>query len=164
MGTDLMTAKILVISNRDIGGDGFVAYRIAKALKEFGYEVALLVRDREQWQEPFVHQFHREAPKTPKLPVRVYKKVLNRLFPAAPEPLIHFKRYYDFSAHAETRQYATADEILNSIPFVPDLVFNTLTSGFVNSRTLLELETKTRAKIYLLSIDMAPLTGGCHHS
>jgi len=52
---------------------------------------------------------------------------------------------------------------LNQLPRYPNAIFIYWASGFINAKLIHDLATKTKARIYILMIDNAPITGGCHY-
>lgn len=153
-----MSRKILILSRNDNHGDGLMAYRIAKCLIEAGYEVAMVVRHKTK-TDLFIHQ------------VDSYKTIFRRIFEGITRKFfgdsvknLRLDNKYDFAPNQETQQYIESEVILKAIPFVPDVILSGLTSLLANTTTFSELKTKTGAEIYSIMIDMAPLTGGCHHA
>ncbi len=57
----------------------------------------------------------------------------------------------------------SAKQILRKIDFIPEAIFVHWVSNFVNTETINELQQRTRAKIYWVMVDNAPITGGCHY-
>lgn len=54
--------------------------------------------------------------------------------------------------------------ILKKAPFKPDLVIFYALHEFINAKTIKKIHDQSGAKIFWLFYDMAPMTGGCHHS
>ena len=155
-----MPKKILVLARNDTYGDGMLAYRVTKALVDSGkYEAAMVVKYKTRW-ESFIYE---PEIKPASLPERIAKKISNRLSPPA-KRRVPVDKNYDFVLDVEIKPQPIADEILESVSFVPDLVITGLITDFVNTTTLLEIKQKTGAQIYQLLVDMEPLTGGCHHA
>lgn len=149
-----MGKKILLLSTWDDQGSGTALYRMSKVLLKAGYEAALVVRDKSQ-ADSFVIQ------------VPALQKF-------SPQRILYSLRYrnnrrntkihpdYDFLNINEDEKLISSERIIDVLPFTPDLILAGLTSNFVNTETLVELKEKTKADIYMWTVDMSPLTGGCH--
>ncbi|MCK8494893.1 MULTISPECIES: glycosyltransferase [Spirosoma] len=57
----------------------------------------------------------------------------------------------------------TAGKILALLPVKPDVIIVHWVSDFINAETLHELQKRSGAKVYILMLDNAPITGGCHY-
>lgn len=154
-----MSKKILLLSTRDYQGSGNALYKIGKFLLEAGYEAILAVRDKSR-TDAFILQIP-DLPKT--IPQKIHNSLSYRLnakfgsdFEVIPE--------YSFLNINEKDKLISSEQIIDALPFTPDLVITGLISGFVNTTTLAELKEKTKAEIYMVTVDMAPLTGGCHYA
>jgi glycosyltransferase involved in cell wall biosynthesis len=147
-----MSKKILILSTWDNQGSGVASYKIGKFLLEAGYKVALVVRDRSQ-SDSFIIQITQN----------LNRKIFNRLTARFKSGLPTYEEY-DFLNPDENYSFATAEQILESLPFRPDMILTGLISGFVNTEVLAELSEKTGAPVYMFMVDMAPLTGGCHYA
>ncbi len=145
--------KILLLSTGDVNGGYEAIYRIACFLKEAGYEVAMVVKTKNQ-RNPIVFQYPNQS-----LVKRVIIKLKEKFLFS--NKRTHIK-YLFLADENEKNQYTSGKDILSIIPFMPDLVISGMTNGFTNTRTLVEIYEKTKAKIFLVTIDMSPLTGGCH--
>ncbi|QIP13900.1 glycosyltransferase [Spirosoma aureum] len=75
----------------------------------------------------------------------------------------HFAYDYYFYNKYETLSVVSAQKILTLIPKKPDVIFIHWVTDFINAKVIQELHRLTKAKIYWLVIDNAPLTGGCHY-
>lgn len=162
--------NILILSAGDNHGAYEVAYNIASYLNEAGYKVELLVKHKTK-AAPFITLVH------PNLkiqsPVSLKKLLVNRILEKLHlkqtgklENISSFqtKQHYYFLTKDENSQPVSADDILKSISFIPDLIIAGMIDGFCTTSTLSELYLKTNAKIFMWLVDMAPLTGGCHYS
>lgn len=70
---------------------------------------------------------------------------------------------YSFHNLDEGKKYVSGSEILERVPFKPDVILVFWVSQFVNTATMAELSALTGARIFWLMTDNAPLTGGCHY-
>ena len=150
--------KILNIATTDSGGAGFASLYFNELLNKFGYRSLLIVKLSKATnnnvitlnKSPFInmkHFFH-----------RIIKRIRKFLIPADNSML----KYCFFNAK-ETKSYCTTKEILDSIPFFPDVIFIHWISNFINAKTIREIAEETNAKIFWIAMDNAPLTGGCHY-
>jgi glycosyltransferase involved in cell wall biosynthesis len=152
--------KALILSTFDSnGGASELTYRMAKALKNNGFQVEMLVRFKTT-NKKYIHVLPAQKLKNPlsqRLIKRLkkYCKVTTPKFDPNPD-------YAFFPGEDESKQYASLNEILNAISFIPNYVFSGLTYGFVNTSLLSELHLATGAIIYQVMYDMSILTGGCH--
>ena len=158
-----MSKKILLLSTWDNQGSGTALYKISKFLLENGHEVVLAVRDKSR-TDSFVVQIPLQR--------NIIQKVFNRVlyqFNFGLKPLTHkfidkTNPKYSFLNIDEKETLVSSDTLIDVIPFTPDLIVTGLISGFVNTTILAELKEKTKAEIYMLTVDMACLTGGCHYA
>lgn len=70
---------------------------------------------------------------------------------------------YSFHNVDEGFRSVTGAEILQKLPYKPDLIFVFWVSGFINMETVNELAKLCGARIVWMMTDNAPLTGGCHY-
>lgn len=163
-----MTKKnILLLSYRDYRGDGVAAYNLAKYLHDSDYNVNMVVTEKTK-AEKFVVTHYLQEFKDTSLPYRVYKRTVNSLKKKLTEnksyQLSDFDNKYDFFVDQEVNSHVSARAILNSISFTPDLVLVASMHDLVNTTELAKINELTKAPIYLIMMDMFPLTGGCHHA
>ena len=151
--------NILVLSTWDNQGSGSAAYYISNFLNRSGYSVTLLVRDRSH-NDQFVRQVHR---KQASILSRFQRSLITRLNTKFSSSVLLDSKYA-FLQFKEADSYVSASEILSSISGKPDIIITGLISGFVNTTVLRNLYEQTKANIYMLSVDMAPITGGCHYA
>jgi len=71
---------------------------------------------------------------------------------------------FSFFQINETRQLFRTTRILKTIGNKPGVIIVLYAKGFINIKNIYELHIKTRAKIFWLMFDMAPMTGGCHYA
>lgn len=151
-----MKKKILILSVGDNHGAYEAAYRMSKLLIEADYEVAMIVREKTK-SDSFIISVPPAKTKT------IVERGLRRVFPKSRDSVVTNPDYY-FLNKNENEQFISDELILSILPFTPDLIIAGLISGFLNTSNLAALSTKTKAKVYMLTVDMAPLTGGCHFS
>jgi len=153
-----MKKKCLLLSTGDTFGAYEYIYRMAKAML-IDYEVTLVVKDKRK-VDRWIFRIDVLPPKR-----FFFKRALNfskKRFGVKNE-IFESNLSYVFSPYNdELIQHVKADTIIKSIPFVPDIIISGMTDGFLNTSTLLDLHTRTGAKIFQVMIDMSLLTGGCH--
>lgn len=152
--------KALFLSTFDSnGGASELTFRMAKALKNNGYQVEMLVRFKTT-NEKFIHVLPAQNHKKTLIQrliqkLKYYLKITTPKFNPNPE-------YAFFPDEDESKQYTDLNDILKTISFIPTIVFSGLTYGFVNTSLLTELHLATGAVVYQVMYDMSILTGGCH--
>ncbi len=149
--------KVAILSTWDHGGSGTAAYSLTKLLSRAGYETCLIVRDRTIGDDRIIAV----TPKAGRFPIlRRIKRKINSLLT---KPVERDEKYY-FLQLNENESLVKASDIMERLPFKPDIIFTALISGFVNTEVLADLAELTGADVHMLSVDMAPLTGGCHYA
>ncbi len=150
--------KVLLLSTQDTFGAYEYMYRMAKTMEK-DFEIALAVLYSRK-AEPWIVKIPLPSSKKPFIirAINFLKRKLN----IKKESLSTLDKYIFLPNEDESVNYVNADEILNRINFVPDIIISGMTDGFVNTSTLLELHKLTGAKVYQDTIDMGTLTGGCH--
>ncbi len=152
-------AKKLILNLSTVingGGAGNYALQNQRLLKKFGYDSYLVVKDKKNNEFENVIQYPDKRLRFvfPKLKRWLYRIVLNKF---------KFNEKYYFYNRFEQINCYSASTILKLLPRKPDVIFIYWVSGFINSKLIKELEEQSKAKIYILMIDNAPLTGGCHY-
>lgn len=165
-----MSKRIVVISAHDHGGAGESAFRIARALRELGHEVVLLVKQKTK-SEDFITQIH-EKPVLHSLAFRVSRKIYGKVFHKVGQltkPKVYALEWrtdsdYYFFNKDEAAGLRDITSLTDAIPFQPDVILVGWVSSFINTHNMQELGRVTQAPVYWLTTDMAPLTGGCHYA
>ena len=139
----------------DKGGAAAAAIRLHEGLLQSGQDSALLVLQKSSSVERCY-------------PVKIpaYKRWLFRL-----KNKIQFTRYketlhankYFFRLHENLYSLSTND-ILKSLPFVPDIFVVHWITGFMDFKQLYKLQIVTGARMVFNHLDMSLFTGGCHYS
>jgi glycosyltransferase involved in cell wall biosynthesis len=70
--------------------------------------------------------------------------------------------YYFYNLD-ERKSNFSAKAVLRKIDYTPDVIFVHWVSNFINTAAIAELQRLTRARMYWVMIDNAPITGGCHY-
>ena len=156
--------QILILSTGDNHGAYEAAYKIAKFLYEAKYQIALVVKYKTK-ADPFIVQVKPLISSVQNSIIyRIKRKIRSKFTTKESFNFFTTDDKYLFLNKDENAQYVSADSILNSISFRPDLIISGMTDGFSNTNTLLEIYQKTNAKIYTWLLDMEHFTGGCHYA
>ena len=152
-----MAKKIILnLSTVINGGAGNYALQNHRLLLKLGYDSFLIVKDKPLKEQEKVIQYPDSKLKKiiPKIRRMIWRYFLTKFT---------FDEKYFFYNKFEQLNCYSATTILNQLPAMPDILFVYWVSGFVNAKLLYELSIRTKAKIYILMIDNAPITGGCHY-
>jgi glycosyltransferase involved in cell wall biosynthesis len=152
--------NILILATQKNGGAGIASTNINKLLNDAGCNSMLIVKE-DIYCTNKVDDVNSNFIKN--VPTKLLSKIRNRIWKLYNRDVLDsLISRYAFHNIDESRQYARAKEIMRNIDCVPDIIFLHWVSGFVNSKTISDLQKITNAKIYWLMMDNAPLTGGCH--
>ncbi len=151
--------NILIINSLNpLKNSGTVAIDVFNALKTRGHKVKLLVNIySNEYPEDII------AMQTPfSVFVDKYKRKIVRKFfnfnNIPSDPNYHFHHLKEDKLHYST------NKLLKKAGLIPDIILVLFAKDFLNSRNFAELNKLTKAPIYWLMYDMAPLTGGCHYA
>lgn len=147
------------MSSFDSGGAGSATYMILKGLRSCGYEVKMLVKNKTVYDSDVIEYNYNKKPVS--LAARLHNKIRNRISP--PKPIRTDPAYYFFNPD-EKENYIRPEDIAGQIIIKPKLIIGAWISGFVNLKTISDLATYFSAKPYVSTMDMSPLTGGCHYA
>ena len=152
-------AKKLILNLSTVvnsGGGGNYALQNQRLLMKLGYDSYLIVKDIPNNEFENVIKYPDNSLRFifSKLKRWLYRFVLDKF---------KFDESYAFYNKFEQINCYSAATILKLLPQKPDVIFLYWVSGFVNAKLMKELEDLTKAKIFILMIDNAPLTGGCHY-
>jgi glycosyltransferase involved in cell wall biosynthesis len=64
----------------------------------------------------------------------------------------------------QTITYHSSQKMVKKIGFTPDVILVLFMQNFLSYKNLYEFKKITKAKIYLMLMDMASYTGGCHYA
>jgi glycosyltransferase involved in cell wall biosynthesis len=151
-----MKSKILLFSTGDVHGAYEAIYRIGVFLEKAGHQVCLMVKEQTK-NDIFIRRY-----------IETPKGIKNQIFEKIRLKKIRKVRNTDnkylFLNEDESWNYISNERILDQLPFIPDLIISGMTNGFINTTNLEYIQNATRAKVFFLTVDMIPLTGGCHYS
>jgi len=71
---------------------------------------------------------------------------------------------YHFYGVDEKKMFYSTDQLLKKSGIKPDAIVVMFAKYIVNAKNIFELNAKTKAPVYWMMYDSAPLTGGCHYS
>jgi glycosyltransferase involved in cell wall biosynthesis len=155
MESAIMKKKVVLLSTGDTHGAYESIYRIGKFLIEENYEVIMIVRDKTK-SDSFIKN-------VPFINKTLKERIINRILPEKKTKFLTNPNYF-FLTEDESSECQWDDYLVNNLPFKPDLIIAGLIDGFANTTTLSRLHASTKARVFMLTVDMAPLTGGCHFS
>jgi glycosyltransferase involved in cell wall biosynthesis len=145
-------SKIVHISTNNIGGAGGASYRIHKQMLEQGFDSTLLVKhnaliDNTIITYPYYSLFDKICVK--------FSNFFQYLF-------VNSK--YLFLSTADKPSKRKQNWLKKYIPSDIDIVIIHWVAGFITLEDLVESIDLNRTRVYIMMMDMAPLTGGCHYS
>lgn len=147
-----------MLSTHDVEGGATTWFmHLAAVLYNVGYNVAVVVKYKKSTL-PYVYQV-KQLPKDSKLK-RIVKKYLvhkteDIFFVSKPE-------YAFFPSETELSDCYSAQQIMDVVPFTPDLLITGLTYELANTSTLCDLHKICKVPIYMTAFDVNVFTGGCH--
>lgn len=165
--------KILIISSKGADHSAGLGRDIWNALEKAGYEIDFLTKYKENFSSPKYIGL---------MPLPLYSQVkkwlnslgLQRFLSKLKKNLLSYV-WKPKSPYAETDGIAliypderhpdvSSDVILSKINKDYDAVLTIFWQDMINSSSLRDIHAKLKCPIFILSPDMAPLTGGCYYS
>ena len=123
-------------------------------LIQAGYNSYLIVKDVKT-----VYPYSIKYPQSfEKLTTKLQRKLSKQQYTEADTNYDYY--FYNLYDRFDT---VSAQKILNLLPAKPDLIFIHWVSDFINAKILSELQQMTSARVFILMLDNAPITGGCHY-
>lgn len=145
---------ILNLSAIDYGGAGKFTLHFNDLLRKAGHTSHLVVKD--------VKTDYPHLIGYPKRFEKPLQKLQRRLAKRHYGEVDTVYDYYFYNLH-DRFSTVSARQILALIPTQPDVIIIHWVSDYINAETLHELHQRTGAMIYILMLDNAPITGGCHY-
>ncbi len=144
---------------------GIVALDLLNQLRKRGHKVKLLVnRYNAEYPEGVVsmesHLMSLKRTTLYKFQWR-YERLKEYLKTGAKERINPDYRIFQLN---EQRLIYKTDLLIKKAGVRPDAIIILFAKKFINAKNIYELYSKTKAPVYWLMYDMAPLTGGCHYS
>ncbi|WP_163400287.1 glycosyltransferase [Flavobacterium fluviatile] len=159
--------KILLLSTGDINGAYEAIYKLGCFFIEQNHTLSMLVKYKTR-NDRFIVQYLNESKTKKKKTIieRIFIKIKNRIVYKSRFKLkqVYFDEKYFFISKDETIVNTSAEQIIKQIGFIPEFIFTGMTSGFMNSTDLLNLQKITKAQVYNITVDMNHFTGGCHYA
>jgi len=147
---------ILNLSTVINGGAGNYALQNHRLLLNLGYDSYLIVKDKPISDTVNVIQY------PDSIRIKIIPKIKRMIWRFILDKFEYLDKYYFYNKFEQINCYS-ASIILKLLPHHPDIIFINWVSGFINAKLIRELSMLTKAKIYILMIDNAPITGGCHY-
>ncbi|HLF51212.1 glycosyltransferase [Flavobacterium sp.] len=157
--------KILLLSAGDVNGAYEAIYRLGLLFEEEGHQVSMLVKSKTQSKDFIIpYKIPYQHYKKKSIWLRIFNKIESKIKvkPKAQTTSILFDPNYDFISIDETNTNVDSEQIIKLIGFVPEFIYTGMTTGFMNSTDLLNLQQLTNAQVYNITVDMNHFTGGCH--
>ena len=151
--------RILNISSYDYGGAGIAAVIINDFLNAAGYSSALMVRDTDGKKPGVIHYRKKTFP-------YIQYKVRKHKYSACARRWRHLCRDNKFNNNIvfdNLNSLASARSILRQAGFIPDLILVHWVHNFVTPEMIADLKRLTGARIAVVMMDDAGITGGCHY-
>lgn len=151
--------KILNISSYDYGGAGIASVIINDYLNAAGYFSTLIVRDTDGKLPGVIHYKKKTFPYVfYKVRKRKYAEAARKWFSLCCEN--KFKNNIVFD---NLNSIASAKTLIRQAGFIPDLILIHWVHNFVTPEIIRDLKSLTGAKIAIVMMDDAGITGGCHY-
>jgi len=153
--------NILNLATTDVGGAGIASRNFNDLFNKNNYNSVLLVKESTAKNPDVIllsDQISKYSPNT--IVNKIKAKIENKLDRARTGELDPKYCFYNFD---ERTKPVSAETILDNIPFKPDIIVLHWVTNFINTYTINKLAKITKAEIYWIMMDNAPLTGGCHY-
>lgn len=149
---------LILNTNNPLKASGVVSLDLYNEFKKRGNNVKLLVKS-----------YHSDYPdgitcmenKYSNITKKIYYK-LNRIFKfrnsKISDPNYHFHEINEKKVFYKTKN------ILYKAKINPDVIFVLFAKDFINAKNIYELNKITKAPVFWIMFDMAPMTGGCHYA
>lgn len=151
--------RILNISSYDYGGAGIAAVIINDYLNAAGYSSSLIVRDTDGKTPGVIHYRKKTFP-------YIAYQIRKRIYAARARRWRHLCRDNRFKNNVvfdNLNSLASARAMLRQAGFIPDLILVHWVHNFVTPEMIADLKRLTGAKIAVMMMDNAGITGGCHY-
>jgi glycosyltransferase involved in cell wall biosynthesis len=165
---DSLSKKIVLLSSVDIYGAAEAIYKLGSLFKEQGHQVIIIVKKKTK-KDDFIVQYEQYFENTYKkksILSRLYLKIKKRIRGknSIDQPQVIYDPNYCYFSKEETSANVSAEQIIKQVGFIPDFIFAGMTSDFMNSTDVLNLQKITQAQVYNIAVDMNHFTGGCHYA
>lgn len=153
--------KIVNLATTDMFGAGIAAQFLNQTFNEQGCESVLIVKETKLENKNVIplNKYHSKF----ELKYLKNKLLEGYLFHWLALKLNIFKNKFYFLNLFENKEIVSAQTIIKTIPFKPDVIVLHWISGFINMKTVSKIQQLTQAKLFWVMMDNAPITGGCHY-
>lgn len=149
-----MNKVVLNLSAIDYGGAGKFTLHFNDLLRKIACDTYLVVKDvKTNYPHLIAYPESSEKPI-----IKLQRKLAKQQYTEADTE----KDYYFYTLY-DRFSTISAKKIVALLPVNPDVIIVHWVSDFINSETLYELQKLSGAKVYILMLDNAPVTGGCHY-
>lgn len=152
--------KILLISEGYASGANKIMQSLAQKLKQEGHKIQVLLRHgtTPDQTNSLLHSalYHNLE----------YNQYIDH--ETTNNQTHYFRRHielnneYLFFSQNASQSYTDINDIIQLLKFIPDYIIVGNTHNFLTFEDLNKLSDRTAANVYLLTLDMSHLTGGCH--
>lgn len=153
--------NILNLATSEQGGAGIASQYFNELFIKAGHNSILVVKQSKIKNKNIIVLQDCSSNYSIKCSLRYISNVIYRLYLKINVGPIESK--YSFFDPIESKQYYHANDVLKIIPFKPDIIIFHWVSNFINSKTIKEFQKQTKAKLFWIMMDNAPITGGCHY-
>ena len=154
MVQNISSVKILHLSASRFRGAGIATVNLCKYLEQAGFESFLYVPESQV--KGLLGEKMAQMRKR-LIPDKTWSKIKKLVGKDKKEDAA-----YNMHSLGDTLLNTNIENILNKVPFVPNIIVLHWVGGFLNAEKIQQLSVLTKAKIYWLMLDDAPITGGCH--
>ncbi|MDP3913235.1 MAG: glycosyltransferase [Bacteroidota bacterium] len=145
---------VLLSGGNPYDGSSGLVYDMYKSFKDKGHSVVLITNYYDIKFEPGIKSVYGKYASIMHIwSTKIRNKLARKTNP----------NYYMISLH-ENHNYIRTKKVLNHINFKVDAFLYLFPHHFLNSRNLYELNQDTGAPIFVMPMDMANFTGGCHYA
>lgn len=155
---------ILSSSNPFKKSAGIVALDLYHGLKKIkGNDVTLLIEEYGKFTDSNIISMKTRYKDKKSWIKRNIKRTLIK-YSLLNNKLLNTDKDYYIQNYDQTKKYYSTQSILKKAGFHPDVVIVLFSEKFLSHKNLYELNTITNAPIFILMMDMEPMTGGCHYA
>jgi glycosyltransferase involved in cell wall biosynthesis len=150
--------KILILSSNSKPANGAISYQMLQDFKNQGHQVKIVTNFSEENHDDII-TYSYNIKNNLGIIFRRLKIMSSGIFR---RPVVN-KKYY-FQDIYETVTFNNSKTLLKKANFIPDVIFLHFNNHFINAKNLYQLNKLTNAPVFILLMDMAPMTGGCHYA